>query len=643
MKTKMKKLVRLLFVFNLLILFSCQTEEEVLKTNNSQNREFVKRKISLSEINSNKISNQISKAENLKNGTITSRLANDGINDFYIETENGLYVQDQDGTESYTFAVYRDSSTINVENLVIMSYPDQEIKTFLINYNKSIEELNSMTESEIQNHTITFNEIDFETNTITTLNTSDPNARWICVDFFKWDVIPCHQGELFGDGPLYCYGWVFSYTICTPGGGGGGGSGGGSGSGGSGYGGNNHGGGGSGGSNTGTGNTGNGGVLTIPLSVEESQAKLAKIKRIKAFKVDLNLDQSVWLNALPNSDVKNNVYEYLESQISTPIDEIYLQSNVNFVKELIDLAYQNPQITNVTLLNTIQEKQNDSSLNLQQAFTLAVVNNTVNPTTGDPVELYLLLKYKNSSFFDSSSFSIINNSINVGAYTLTPHYKSNNTLVFYTAVRYSGSSTLHDIEYIIKPTGLSNFQQQISLYTYAADLFYMNGIPSDGQIALMAGDYFVGLSQMWNDAVHSPQWWAYAITCFGHAIVALPTNTTVSSTITTQQWRVSMKRLTNNAFQGKTVTNPQGVSASINIPNNYVPSITNNGQGINFRPNPSVGTHADAGLIRVMQPGYSGGVYYPKGYVVFYNNSGQAINPINNQTLSPNYWHFKFQ
>lgn len=44
-----------------------------------------------------------------------------------------------------------------------------------------------------------------------------------------------------------------------------------------------------------------------------------------------------------------------------------------------------------------------------------------------------------------------------------------------------------------------------------------------------------------------------------------------------------------------------------------------------------------------MQPGYSGGVYYPKGYVVFYNNYGQAINPITNQTLSTNNWHFKFQ
>lgn len=637
---KIKKLVRLLFVFNLLILFSCQTEEEVLKTNNSQNREFVKRKISLSEINSNKISNQISKAENLKNETITSRLANDSINDFYIETENGLYVQDEDGTESYTFAVYRDSSTINVENLVIMSYPDQEVKTFLVNYNKSIEELNSMTESEILNHTITFNEIDFETNTITTLNTSDPNARWICVDFFKWDVIPCHQGELFGDGPLYCYGWVFSYTICLPAGGGGGG---GSGSGGSGYGGNNHGGGGSGGSNTGTGNnnTGNGGVLTIPLSVEESQAKPAKIKRIKAFKVDLDWDQSTWLNELVNVHAKNSIYDYLESQISSPIDETYPQEAVEFVEELIDLAFQNSQITNEIISNTIQEKQNDSSLNLQQAFTLAVVNNTVNPTTGDPVELYLLLKYKNSTFFDSSSFSIVNNSINVGAYTLTPHYKSNNTLVYYTAVRYSGSSTLHDIEYIIKPTGLSNFQQQISLYTYAADLFYMNGIPSDGQIALMAGDYFVGLSQMWNDAVHSPQWWAYAITCFGHAIVALPTNTTVSSTITTQQWRVSMKRLTNNAFQGKTVTNPQGVSVTINIPDNYVPRIANSGQGIVFVPQGTPLT-SEANAIRIMEPITTGTYPHPKGYVKFYNSNGQPINPNNGQTLGNANNHFDF-
>lgn len=44
----------------------------------------------------------------------------------------------------------------------------------------------------------------------------------------------------------------------------------------------------------------------------------------------------------------------------------------------------------------------------------------------------------------------------------------------------------------------------------------MNGIPSDGQIALAAGDYIDGLTKMWGEAFTSSEWWAYAITTAGH-------------------------------------------------------------------------------------------------------------------------------
>uniref|UniRef100_UPI003F6A0C09 hypothetical protein n=1 Tax=Flavobacterium sp. TaxID=239 RepID=UPI003F6A0C09 len=313
-----------------------------------------------------------------------------------------------------------------------------------------------------------------------------------------------------------------------------------------------------------------------------------------------------------------------------------------FALELINLANQNSEITNETITNTINEKSNDTSLNLQQAFTLAVINSSENPMTGANVELYLLLKYKNTSYFNSTSFAVVSNSINVGTYTLTPHYKSDNTLVYYAAVRYSGNNTLHDIEYIIKSSALSNFQENINLYTHAANLFYMNGTPTNGQIALCTGDYFSGLSQMWNDALHSPQWWAYAITCFGHAIVALPANTNVGSTVTSSQWKYSMKNLTNKAFQGKVVTNPQGVSVTINIPNNYVARIVDNGKGVKFVPQ-GTPLNSDANAIRIMEPITTGTYPHPKGYVKFYNNNGQPINPNNNQTLGNSNNHFDFQ
>jgi len=84
---------------------------------------------------------------------------------------------------------------------------------------------------------------------------------------------------------------------------------------------------------------------------------------------------------------------------------------------------------------------------------------------------------------------------------------------------------------------------------------------------------------------------------------------------------------------------PLGVSngettLELNIPDDYYGVISDNGKGINFRPNNVPITNR--AMIRVMQPT----VRYPNGYVVFYNVGGQPINPLNAQTLTPEFWHF---
>jgi len=199
-----------------------------------------------------------------------------------------------------------------------------------------------------------------------------------------------------------------------------------------------------------------------------------------------------------------------------------------------------------------------------------------------------------------------------------------------------------DIEYIVKKEALQDFQNNVSFYTVAANMFYNAGIPSEGQIAFAARDYWTGLGSMWHSALHSEEWWAFTILSFGQAIVNLPVNTPINSVQTVATWRTSLRNMT-KSFQGKTVVNPQGVRVVIDIPDNYVPSMTINSQGINFKPSPAIGPHVDAGTIRIMGPTQPGTTYpYPKGYVVFYNKLGQPFNPISGQTLNPSTMHFSF-
>jgi hypothetical protein len=65
------------------------------------------------------------------------------------------------------------------------------------------------------------------------------------------------------------------------------------------------------------------------------------------------------------------------------------------------------------------------------------------------------------------------------------------------------------------------------------------------------------------------------------------------------------------------VTTPRGVTYV--IPDNWVPRIADNGQGIVFQ---EPGAQGNADMIRIMEPT----ARYPKGYAVVYNSQGQPVD-----------------
>ncbi|CAM1364751.1 hypothetical protein TOREUM_30182 [Tenacibaculum litoreum] len=166
--------------------------------------------------------------------------------------------------------------------------------------------------------------------------------------------------------------------------------------------------------------------------------------------------------------------------------------------------------------NAIEAYMKNIDVIFEQTKVTEVINNIQNPITGNPVELYLIAKHKRNILLYLSSYST-SREIKVGDYYLKPHYDKAKKLVFYTAYRTDSSGrSLFGIEMLIKASGLKDFKENISLYTSGANLFYLQGVPSEGQIALAAGDYWSGLGQMWKDAIKSEEWWAYAITTMGH-------------------------------------------------------------------------------------------------------------------------------
>ena len=134
-----------------------------------------------------------------------------------------------------------------------------------------------------------------------------------------------------------------------------------------------------------------------------------------------------------------------------------------------------------------------------------IANALEDPITGNGIELYLIVKYRGNKSFLLASRST-SNTFDVGSYTLTPFYSGRNEIIFYSALRHG---TDNGVEYLIRADQLNNFRTNLEYYRAAADLVYMNGIPSEGMIQLMAGDRVKGLLNLWGDAIKSPEYWAY--------------------------------------------------------------------------------------------------------------------------------------
>lgn len=580
MKNMPKKILKLAFICILLVLSSCEAEKDFIdKATNQQKHEL--RKISFAELKSNqKAFQKLKEARLKKNPNLQYREVYNENYGVFIDTTNIIVIQ-RGEKHSITFQIMNDEFSDKIENLVLNSKENGEYLAYITKYLLTEQEVQILKEGEIINDKYPSTITKIENNA--TVNVSESNSG--CVDSYYLTTKYCEDsnGNVMldnGDVGNGCQGGYFEVTSLiididlgcgnNPGSGYSG-----TGSPGSGD---------SGGGSTGTGSTGtnpNNGNTENPSDNGDplfSTTPVLDINAFKGFMLGLSQEQRDWLNQEENSEIKLSFESYINQQ---PNKEVAFQFSLQILMQMI----VNPEL-----------------FTFEQATTINIVENLSNEISGDPVELYLLLKYKHSSLLNASAFSSASNSISVGSYTLTPHYKTNGDLVYYTAVRYSSTtgSPINSIEYIIKPSGLSNFQDKIELYTAAANLFYMNGIPSQGQIALAAGDYVTGLKDMWADALTDPQYYVY----LAHIFVGCATNlNAVNSTSTTFEGKIKFTSST----QGSSV---QNITINNRSATQYKQLISNKFPNSTWQTHPS--TSVDAILI-------SGNIKYVGR---FENNSG---------------------
>jgi hypothetical protein len=267
----------------LMILFiSCEKE---LYVNEIKKNEITVKNFSLKDLEPLLVSKINRKIEKIKN-VDSEQNKNEYIEglDVYIDTENGQMII-ENGKTSYTFPIYDlNSPDEKIRNLVFKPEINGDLITYLVKYNFTKEELDTMSSQQILQDSTEFFSIDFDDERIT--------MDIFCVDTQQLQVVPINQGDLTGEFGTQLI-WITISSQCswmsTDTGGG------------YNYSGNTYT---QGSSTLGGGGTNSNTVATTPLGLSEEQ------QIIKNFQMNvLNTEQLSWYNSHPET------HEYINTLI----------------------------------------------------------------------------------------------------------------------------------------------------------------------------------------------------------------------------------------------------------------------------------------------------------------------------------------
>lgn len=188
MKHKLKKIIPSAFFLIAFIIFSCSEDYEIHDHNHNHSKIKVK-PISINDVISNqkafeKLTNPKSR---FKTNSSFNRIINDTVNNFSIETENGIFIEDGD-YHSYTFKITRpNGSNFLLENVVVSRKNETEYETILYQYNINQQELNMIDNGEFVDLKGKINKIFLENSIIA----SEITAKYY------------YNGSCYEDNPVY--------------------------------------------------------------------------------------------------------------------------------------------------------------------------------------------------------------------------------------------------------------------------------------------------------------------------------------------------------------------------------------------------------------------------------------------------------
>ena len=208
MKQFSKKISKFLLLGSIFVTLSCEVQEKYNESNTSQ--KIIVEDFSLQSIQgktNSKLLEVANKVKSLKTKAENSKIVYNADFDFYMDDEHGKHVV-IDGKESYIFEITRTTGDQKVENIVFNKKTDGSFDTFIIKYDFTKNEFNSLPISILKDKATSYSELDTQTN----------RFNVICVVTETW--VPgdnYYMGELNGGGGRTLGYWATSGMDCSGG------------------------------------------------------------------------------------------------------------------------------------------------------------------------------------------------------------------------------------------------------------------------------------------------------------------------------------------------------------------------------------------------------------------------------------------
>ena len=154
---------------------------------------------------------------------------------------------------------------------------------------------------------------------------------------------------------------------------------------------------------------------------------------------------------------------------------------------------------------------------------------------GEDIVPYGLLSYYG---IDKGGRSHLQESVQVGIYTVTPFYDDNNLLIGYNAVReyQQNGKTFWRAEYQMDPSDLQAFKDNVKYYERCANMIYAYGEPDWRYVAfgynLMQSQFRASASifgSIWQDAFQNPGFWLSMALSTGYSALNMQANSILTN------------------------------------------------------------------------------------------------------------------